>query len=470
MARDPMPDVVVLLPGITGSRLSKDGKVVWGFSAGSIAHALLTLGGSLRKSLTLEADPPDRDDLGDGVVADALLPDLHLLPGLWKIDGYSKVADTIQARFEVTEGQNFFAFPYDWRRDNRVSARKLARASHDWLRAWRARSGNAKAKLILVAHSMGGIVSRYFLEVMEGWKDTRALVSFGTPYRGSLNSVDALSNGMRKGPFGLIDLSEMGRSFTSLYQLLPIYECYDPGDGRVVRVGETRSVPRLDPTKAAAALAFHREIEDAQRTNAQNPGYREHRVFPIVGVSQETSQSALRDGDGVLLLPSHKGKDYSGDGTVPRVSATPIELSEEGREMFAATQHGSLQNADAVLTQLRELVNSFYFDLGGFRKPEPPPGPEPTRVALEVEDLFWGNEPVRIRARPSREGAALRATVRGKGGAGPVTRVELTAGAAGWLEAELAPLPEGAYRVRVESEGRVEPAEDSFAVTRDPAP
>jgi pimeloyl-ACP methyl ester carboxylesterase len=39
-------------------------------------------------------------------------------------------------------------------------------------------------KLILVGHSMGGLVARYFLECLEGWRDTRRLVTFGTPYRG----------------------------------------------------------------------------------------------------------------------------------------------------------------------------------------------------------------------------------------------------------------------------------------------
>ncbi len=41
MARKPMSDVVVLLPGILGSVLSKGGKDLWGLSAGVAARALL---------------------------------------------------------------------------------------------------------------------------------------------------------------------------------------------------------------------------------------------------------------------------------------------------------------------------------------------------------------------------------------------------------------------------------------------
>ena len=197
MPRKAMRDVIVLLPGITGSVLQKNGRDVWAVSGSSALNALLTLGDSIRE-LALDEDPPDVDDLGDGVTATRVIHDIHLIPGLWKIDGYTKVVERVQATFDVTPGANFFEFAYDWRRDNRVAARKLAREGRAWLAAWRQRSGNDEAQLILVGHSMGGIVSRYFLECLDGWRDTRLLVTFGTPYRGSLNALGFLANGFEK--------------------------------------------------------------------------------------------------------------------------------------------------------------------------------------------------------------------------------------------------------------------------------
>lgn len=462
MSRNPMPDVVVLLPGITGSVLKKDGRVMWGFSGGTVAGSIFSRGGNLRRALTLAQDSPEVDDLGDGVTADALIPDLHLLPGLWKIDGYSKVANTILSRFEVTEGRNFFRFPYDWRRDNRVAARRLQRQSHEWLRTWRESSGNRDAKLILVAHSMGGLISRYFLEVLEGWRDTRALISFGTPYRGSLNSVDSLVNGLRKGPLGFIDLSELVRSFTAVYQLLPIYPCYDAGNGRLVRIGEASGIPNLDAQRARDALAFHREIEAAVDAHLQEDDYvrNRYRVYPIVGIAQQTFQSARLAGRRVELLTSHEGRDRGGDGTVPQVSATPIEYSQERNQMYAATQHASLQNADAVLTQIDGLINSFYFDLGRFRRREI----TRTTVALEVEDLYWTGEPVRVRARPEREEVQLTATLTNSDTGAVVATQPLRPGTEGWQSAEFVPPVAGAYRVEVRGGADVEPAEDALAV------
>ena len=149
MARTPVSDVVVLLPGITGSVLQKDGRDVWAVTGSAAVEALKSLGRDIT-SLELHGDDAALDDLGDGITAPRVIPDVHLIPGLWKIDGYGKVSATIREQFDVTPGLNFFEFPYDWRRDNRVHARRLARESHEWLAAWRAHSGNEDAKLILI--------------------------------------------------------------------------------------------------------------------------------------------------------------------------------------------------------------------------------------------------------------------------------------------------------------------------------
>ena len=194
-----MADLVVLLPGITGSVLRKDGRDVWAMTAGAVADALFSLGNNISE---LELGDGDADD---GVTAPLVVPDLHLIPGLWKIDGYSKVSGYLQGQFAVTPGRNFHQFPYDWRRDNRVAAHRLKEQTDGWLCDWRQES--PEARLILVGHSMGGLVARYFLECLEGWRDTRRLVTFGTPYRGSLNALSFLVHGMKNtlGPITVMD-------------------------------------------------------------------------------------------------------------------------------------------------------------------------------------------------------------------------------------------------------------------------
>ena len=460
MPRKAMRDVIVLLPGITGSVLQRNGRDVWAISGGAALKALLSRGGSI-KDLAIDEDPPDVDDLGDGVTAPRVIHDVHLIPGLWKIDGYTKVLERVKATFDVTAGQNLFEFPYDWRRDNRVSARKLAREGRGWLEAWRERSGNQDAKLILVGHSMGGIVSRYFLECLDGWRDTRLLVTFGTPYRGSLKSLGFLANGFEKriGPFGF-DLSKLLRSMTSVYQLLPIYPCYDDGSGKLQRVTET-PIANVDETRAAAALAFHHEIADAVSAHEDDDEYMTERyaIRPVVGTFQPTAQSARGAGDKIELLRSYEGKDLGGDGTVPRVSASPLELDDEANAMFASERHASLQNADPVLVQLAGVMSGLNINFAAFR------GVLPTvSLALDLDDAYSVGEPVSFTVQPEeplRE--PLTAITEEVDSRREVSRQTLEPGE-GTLEGELPQLPPGVYRLTVVGGGAVEPVNDVFAV------
>lgn len=71
---DGVGDGVVLIPGIGGSVLQKDGKDVWALSPGAALRAVLSLGGSINR-LQFDGDDPDADDLGDGVVASRVMPD-----------------------------------------------------------------------------------------------------------------------------------------------------------------------------------------------------------------------------------------------------------------------------------------------------------------------------------------------------------------------------------------------------------
>jgi pimeloyl-ACP methyl ester carboxylesterase len=466
MRKEKMGDVVVLLPGLMGSVLRKDGRELWSTSASALLGAMVSRGGRLR-ALVLRDDPPDRDDLGDGIVTTRVMPTLHLIPGLWKIDGYARIRETLQAQFEIVEGRNYFEFPYDWRRDNRVAARRLARQAHAWLSRWRESSGNLAARLILIGHSMGGLVARHFLEVLEGWRVTRALVTFGTPFRGSLNAVDTLANGVRLGPLGLMDMSALARSCTSLYQLLPVYPCYDPGDGRLVRVGEARGVPNIDAARARGGLAFHEEMRQAVETHLGSHEYREqgYLPFPIVGIGQPTLLSARRAAQAVETLETYEGVDHSGDGTVPRVSATPLELSDAHREMYAGTKHGSLQNSDAALVHLRGALTSLGLSLGGFRAP----AARATRLSLRVADAFWSDEPLRLRVRAEKPRVALKARVVDTGTGHVVARGTLWPADDGSWSFERPPLPAGTYRVTVTGGPGVEPVEDVFAVIRRPS-
>ncbi|MFT3714060.1 MAG: CHAT domain-containing protein [Archangium sp.] len=448
-----MQDVIVLLPGFLGSTLSKNGKPVWSLSAGSVFRALVSLGDTI-KDLQLASDD-------DEVVASGLLQDTHLIPGLWKVDGYTRVSRTLVSRFGLQAGHNFFEFAYDWRRDIRVASRQLAQHSPGWLKAWKQRSGARDAKLVLIGHSMGGLVARHFLEVLDGWKHTRALITFGTPHLGSLNALDVLANGFKKGlgPLNLLDLTSMVRSLPSMYQVLPTFKCVRLPDGSD-HVPAEIAVPGLDGARAAAGLAFHTEIREAAKRNiAEDPGEgATFQIHSIVGTNQPTKLGAKLTATGVeCLYTLVDGQDVGGDGTVPRVSAIAPHKLHDARVTYVSKMHASMQNADEVLVHLEGVLTGQQIDLGQFRD-----GP-PVEVALKVEDVYSDDEPIHIRATSSSatELVALVANTE----SGELRKLQLQVGPDGSHAATINNLAPGVYRITVRGNSRsVIPVTDVFAV------
>ena len=159
------------------------------------------------------------------------------------------------------------------------------------------------------------------------------------------------------------------------------------------------------PCARAAALAFYREIKAAAEANAKDKAYQsgQYETFPMVGLAQPTFQSATLSGGKITLLRSSKGKDYGGDGTVPRFSATPLEMSDSRREIYVAEQHGSLQDFDPALVNLVGVLTGQDINLGQFNF-----APLAT-LSLDIDDVYSTDDVV-LRATPSME-APIRAKV-----------------------------------------------------------
>lgn len=356
---DLVEDVVVIVPGIQGSQLWKGDRQIWGLSASAMWRALSTLGGTI-KALELPPTIGD-DDAPDGIEARGIMPDLlHGLPGFGPlIRGYSGLTDWLKSTFGLREPTptnpgNLLEFGYDWRLSNRASARRLKmHAEHEWKR-WRD-DGHPGARLVLLCHSMGGLVARYYLDVLGGAEITRSLVTFGSPHRGAADAVLRLVNGVKvgKGPLK-IDVSALGRSLPSTYQLLPTYRCVNTTKGRQT-LGDAR-LPWLDPDRVADAARFHEEIGDV--TDATPYLFR-----MVVGTRQPTWTTVDRVGDRVVGRRTIDGNDERGDGTVPRFASIPLGVAPTDlRQLSSAQTHGwvhlhrsALDDLHGILTA-RELV------------------------------------------------------------------------------------------------------------------
>ena len=359
--------LVVFLPGIMGSILQKDGRDVWAPSRQAL-WTLFETGGNALTELQVAGEDGRTDDLGDGIRADRLVRDTVLqVPRLIEHSGYGPLLDQLPEFLEIRPGSvlaprdeaSFYPFPYDWRRDNRVSARRLQRFVENQLPRWRDWSGAQDAKVILIGHSMGGLVARYYVEVLGGWKHTLALITIGSPHRGSLGALDMLSNGIPKLK-RIFDVGQLVRSFESAYQLLPTYRALQVDDD-YLRVVEAPALPNIDPARAAAARQdFFEAMRLAREVHLNEPGYDPNLLVPWVGTRQETWQSArLQDGRITASYAAPPGlapELADGDGTVPRISAIPAALEGKRLERFAAERHGWLTNNPMCLDPLLQTI------------------------------------------------------------------------------------------------------------------
>jgi pimeloyl-ACP methyl ester carboxylesterase len=263
-----------------------------------------------------------------------------------------------------------FQFPYDWRRDNIENARKL----HEFIlekkayveSVMRKELGieNPVAKFDIVAHSMGGLVTRYYLRygaqdlredgsppelTWAGAEHVERAILVGTPNAGSVYALIQLIEGIRFAPllpsYGPGILGTM----TAIYELMPRAR-----HGALVDL-EDRSV-KLDPFDPALwerlgwGLASPRNDEELKALLPEAPDAAARRRIALDHLRKclerargfnEALDRPARPPEGLELClfagdavptPAVLGVDQKtgavrvletapGDGTVPRTSA-----------------------------------------------------------------------------------------------------------------------------------------------------
>jgi hypothetical protein len=272
--------------------------------------------------------------------------------------------------------------------------------------------------------------------VLGGREVTSKLITIGTPYQGSINALDALVNGLflGLGPIG-VSLDKLVRSFSSVHQLLPTYDCLDIGNGGLRNLAGS-NLPNLYKNDVTEALAFHSRITSSIE---KNPKYE---TFAIKGIDQPTSQSALLRNNKVEPIRSRKGTDHSGDGTVPRPSSHPPEWSNEGSSVFVSQSHALLQSTNLILTQLfGRLTGNLGKFMGG------------TGIGLDVPAIMEAGKtvPVNVISQHGNPTLALHVVCHGEDGQPRGIPKLMKAQGDGRYHAKLDDLPEGAFKITVHS-------------------
>ncbi len=384
-------DAVVIVPGIMGSELydTVTQKTVWGLSGVSWLLKAWTRPKGLEP---LRLTPEELEGKTTRIKPTQLMRHSSWTPYLQGFEPYTNLISAVQGC--VADSAAVLEFAYDWRLPVAVNGRLLAEAARRHLTAWRLhpahdaarrnRVDERPARLVFVAHSMGGLVTRAALDATHDGalaEDTRAVLTLGTPFYGAVKATAILNTG-RGAPVPLPhrQLQSIAATMPGLHDLLPQYACLIDG----------KNVRRLAPSEVAgiggnaelarASVEFHEK-----QANVRLPGH-----WTVVGTNQATMQSlTIRDG---VVHPHHHGArqhtsgdfirdsrgdlrfyDAKGDGTVYKDSAavgpavTPLPL-----------QHGAVASDLVALKAVAEILR----DDEHLGPPQGAPG-----CGLDVPDL-----------------------------------------------------------------------------------
>lgn len=249
---------VILIPGVQGSRLvdRETDTVIWGAFGGqelnpNTPRGLKLFSVPMKKGIPL-------NELTDSTVADGVLDNVkvHLAGLSFNLKAYYNIVgilgtgqyvdyDITYKNAPVDYGKHHFTcfqFAYDWRLSIDENARRLAEFIED-KRAFVQEQIEEKygipgynVKFDLIAHSMGGLLSRYFLRYggtpvesvdmnapvpWTGAGRIDKLVMIGTPNAGSVKAVINFADGMTVGPLLPKFSQTLVGNIPSVYQLLP---------------------------------------------------------------------------------------------------------------------------------------------------------------------------------------------------------------------------------------------------------
>jgi len=237
--------------------------------------------------------------------------------GLITQDVYAPVIAHLE-HLGYREQRDLFVFDYDWRRSVFENAERLAQFVREKI-------PDPTQRVDILAHSMGGLVSRIYALRFGGERRIAKLISAGTPFLGSAKVFETLEKGW--GPInyvlgGLTAFRRTVLSFPSLFELMPRYgACCDGAAFAAAEMEAWRSLrwDGVDPAAMADLMTASHRVRELQSivSTALPP---ELEDVLVIGVDQRTPQRAVFEpGEGPTVIRLQT--TWAGDGTVVRESA-----------------------------------------------------------------------------------------------------------------------------------------------------
>jgi pSer/pThr/pTyr-binding forkhead associated (FHA) protein len=308
---------VVFVPGLMGSELWLGREKVW-----PNVRLLFTQPELFLLPETVHLEPR-------GIVGEVVL-----VPKFVEQEQYSRAGDFLEEALGYQRGRDLLEFAYDWRQDVRESARRLAEAIDAW---------PVTPPVTIIAHSLGTLVSRYYIERLGGKDKVGRVVLIGGPHQGTPRIATDLIQGVGLLPFGLFGdrLLDVIKTFPSVYQILPTYPCAIDQNGRPI---DLLADEQWLPAEQIPLLRLAREFRAELGTRSSVPAVS---VFGY-GLETVTDLQVTRAGDGRWSKLAFKAKP-GGDNRIPEHSAIL-----DGSDVHPVQQgHGSLYVDNDVKARLK---------------------------------------------------------------------------------------------------------------------
>ena len=377
-------NAVIVIPGILGSKLrdADTGQLVWGAFEKTTADPESPEGARL-VAIPMKKGVP-LDQLTDNVHSDGALDRVKVsLFGLpIELNAYINILSTLGAGGYLDEsiasnslnnidyGDDHFTcfqFDYDWRLDNVENAKRLnafIEEKREYILEEYKKRGMAKedVKFDIVAHSMGGLLTRYFLRygaedlpedgsvpevTWAGAEHVDKVIIIGTPNAGAVGAIENLFEGRDFGPLLPKYEPAIIGTMPSLYQQLPrtrhraiLYENRQPVEITDVNLWIENGWGLADPNQAYVLEWLLPDVTDPQERReiaidhlrkSMKRGKQFQEAIDQPATPPERLQLHLLAGDAIPTgsavtidsSPKHyRVTDFEpGDGTVARYSA-----------------------------------------------------------------------------------------------------------------------------------------------------
>lgn len=331
-SRAPLLGSVVVIPGIMGSNListsGNDEDVIW------VNLLRLAFGRINRLQLTADGSR----DVDSNFRISASVVDKRT---------YTRLMLKLGARWNVQP------FAFDWRKDIKSAADAL----DSFVRGITSDAQFKDKPVHLLAHSMGGLVSRYFIHLHKNtWDEMRGdghggrLIMLGTPNYGSY-TIPQVMTGVEKLVQWLsrIDLRHSLAQLLSIINTFPGSYLMLPAPDKLTE--EARAIYRRDTwgnfpvsdVHLSRAREFHEDLKDPATVNPDRMTY-------IAGCNRRTLAGLEIAAPGEFRYT----ETLDGDGRVPH----QLGLLEDVLTYYVDEDHGSLPKNDKVAAAVDNILEN----------------------------------------------------------------------------------------------------------------